>query len=200
KRLNTELYLNNSIIRQPDYDYEMTKEDWEEREEIMKAAKTKEFWAQKPDTTPVHEEHPIMPTQPYQTTEKEQQEMGEMGALMDASDKKFWKEHPPMPEDYGIREQERKPQAVAQQPLLSLYDLFGFSEEERSQITPKKKSKRSVKQAAPVRQLDLFAQPAQNSVSHPIAHTPVEKPVALPIVPRPYEGALADYLKAGSLV
>ncbi len=47
-------------------------------------------------------------------------------------------------------------QTVApQEPLLTLYDLFGFTAEERSQTTPKRRNRR-----APARQPSLFSRPA----------------------------------------
>jgi hypothetical protein len=53
---------------------------------------------------------------------------------------------------------------VEQQPLLTLYDLFGVSEEERKQLNkpPKRKKKPVTRQRKPV-QLNLFSQPAGNN-------------------------------------
>jgi N12 class adenine-specific DNA methylase len=100
---------------------------------------------------------------------------------------------------------EQQPQTVQQEPVMSLYDLFGFSEEERKQLNTKKKGKKKPQstQGKPV-QLNLFAQPAQNTaqtVNRPTSpQTPQPAPPsALPIEPRPYSGALQDFHKQGSL-
>ncbi|GHV49029.1 hypothetical protein FACS1894181_06610 [Bacteroidia bacterium] len=71
--------------------------------------------------------------------------------------------------------------------------MICLSDEERTQIKPKRKGKKATTNT---RQLDLFSQPAQN----PIILKPIEKPTVLPIEPRPYEGALNDSHKQGSLV
>ncbi|MDR2680560.1 MAG: hypothetical protein LBC47_07105 [Tannerella sp.] len=52
---------------------------------------------------------------------------------------------------------------VEQQPLMTLYDLFGFSAEERKQLNTKKKGiKKSVATLRKPVQLNLFAQPQAN--------------------------------------
>jgi len=91
-----------------------------------------------------------------------------------------------------------------QEPLMSLYDLFGFSEEERTQITKKKTGKKA-KQATDRRQLNLFSQPApQTQQNRPQTNphsAPIkEKPAELPLEPRPFAAAVMDFHKQGSLV
>ena len=50
-------------------------------------------------------------------------------------------------------------EAVApQEPLLTLYDLFGFTQQERSQTAPKRKTRRALPRKVP--QPSLFSQPA----------------------------------------
>ena len=48
--------------------------------------------------------------------------------------------------------------AVPQEPLLTLYDLFGFTEQERSQTEPKRRTRRALPRKVP--QPSLFSQPA----------------------------------------
>jgi hypothetical protein len=89
---------------------------------------------------------------------------------------------------------------------MTLYDLFGFSEEERKQLNTTKKGKKKTppSQAKPL-QLNLFSQPVQNTVKNtgspiiPPNPTPVPKPPTLP-APRPYSGVLQEHHKQGSLV
>ncbi|MDR3247020.1 MAG: DNA methylase [Prevotellaceae bacterium] len=54
-----------------------------------------------------------------------------------------------------------------QQPFLSLYDLFGFSEQERSQINKKKSGKNKPIPTKRPQQPDLFSQP-QNTITQKI--------------------------------
>ncbi|GHV49026.1 hypothetical protein FACS1894181_06600 [Bacteroidia bacterium] len=48
-RLNKELFLDNSIIQAPTHSYELTKEDYEDLDEIRKEIKKKDFWTKKPE-------------------------------------------------------------------------------------------------------------------------------------------------------
>ena len=63
-----------------------------------------------------------------------------------------------------------------QEPLLTLYDLFGFSEQERSQTTPKRRNRRAPART-PARQPSLFSQPAP---SEPQPAEPVAEQAAPP--------------------
>jgi hypothetical protein len=118
-----------------------------------------------------------------------QQDWVEFGQYAAQSDHRLMDERPPQPEDFAIvdaTKEEVKPEReqpatsetakgtlfdmnnpaiktappVEQQAILSLYDLFGFSEEERKQLNTKKQKKKkpAPKQGNPV-QLNLFAQP-----------------------------------------
>ena len=52
---------------------------------------------------------------------------------------------------------EAKPQSVTEQPLITLYDLFGFTQEERSQVSkPKKRGRKSKSQAAKPKKLPFM--------------------------------------------
>ncbi|MDR3226349.1 MAG: DNA methylase [Prevotellaceae bacterium] len=84
-----------------------------------------------------------------------------------------------------------------QQPLLSLYDLFGFNQDERRQLNSKQKGNRKTTPAA-THQLDMFSQSSQNSATS--ESLPKEKPLALPIEPRIYNGKLETFYKVGSLL
>lgn len=62
------------------------------------------------------------------------QEMAEIGEMMLESDRRLWEERPPQPEDFGQQEQTPAQTApTSESPILTLYDLFGFTEEERRQ-------------------------------------------------------------------
>ncbi|WP_297607063.1 N-6 DNA methylase [uncultured Alistipes sp.] len=123
-------------------------------------------------------------------------DLAEFGAWTAEKERRIWEAAPPQPEDFGIAEpadtevqatSEPARQSVAepvgslfdvpiepqpeqtvapQEPLLTLYDLFGFSAEERSQTNPKRRNRR-----APARQPSLFSQPApsQTQPAEPVA-------------------------------
>jgi len=85
-----------------------------------------------------------------------------------------------------------------QQPIMSLYDLFGFSEAERNQSKPKTKQ---ITQPIRPLQPNLFSQPQNTSLQTPRpAPVPAPKPPKPPLEPRPYESSLNDWHKQGSLV
>ncbi|MDR0412221.1 MAG: N-6 DNA methylase, partial [Dysgonamonadaceae bacterium] len=87
------------------------------------------------------------------------------------------------------------------QPAMSLYDLFGLSEEERKQLNTTKKRKKSKTESNP-RQLDLFSTPPVNntvsSISPPSPNT-APQPPEQPAEPRPYSGSLHEHHKQGSM-
>ncbi|WP_416993579.1 N-6 DNA methylase [Alistipes ihumii] len=66
--------------------------------------------------------------------------------------------------------------AAPQEPLLTLYDLFGFTEQERSQTTPKRRTRRAKQREA--LQPSLFAQlePAEPQPSEPVVKQAVPTP------------------------
>jgi len=87
------------------------------------------------------------------------------------------------------------------QPILSLYDLFGFSEAERNQSKPKTKTNRITPIPHP-QQLNLFSQPPILTVQPKqplLVTTPVPKPQQLPLEPRSYKGTLNNWHRQGSL-
>lgn len=80
------------------------------------------------------------------------------------------------------------------EPVLSLYDLFGFSQEERTQIKPtsSRKTNTSSRTRKPV-QLSIFS--ASQNLSLKIVQPP-----KLSLESRPFSTELKDYHKVGSLV
>ena len=147
------------------------------------------------------------------------EDLKEIDAAVEAVKKGKWDEfvraRPYITEN--AKEPEEKPQeqsqppkpmlSASQQPVMSLYDLFGFSEEERKQLNTKKKGKKSKSTYNP-QQLNLFSNFQVNHPNSPISPSspnptplpPIQKPQKLPIEPRPYSGALNDWHKQGSLV
>jgi hypothetical protein len=97
---------------------------------------------------------------------------------------------------------------------MSLYGLFGFSEEERKQLNAARKRKKSLPAANP-RQLDLFSQTSDNHANAVKPNTPNPAPV-YPIYderkeeldwqqreqekPRSWSGILQEHHRQGSLV
>jgi hypothetical protein len=130
--------------------------------------------------------------------------------------KKFWaKEEESVAKTQAVQ----PPVNVEQQPVISLYDLFGFSEEERKQLntTGRNKKKSAPKQGKPV-QLNLFSQPQMQpeTVRHNTNTDNSRTHVVYPVFdarkeeleqqrrelekPRPYSGVLQKHHKQGSLV
>jgi hypothetical protein len=114
------------------------------------------------------------------------------------------------------------PVNAEQQPVMSLYDLFGFSEEERKQLnaTGRNKKKPAPKQGKPV-QPNLFSQPQTEAIKNGTNNTnsnsnPTNSVPVYPVFdarkeeleqqrqelekPRPYSGILKEHHKQGSLV
>ncbi|MDH6313064.1 N12 class adenine-specific DNA methylase [Parabacteroides sp. PFB2-10] len=162
-----------------------------------------------------------------QSNSPTEEDLREMGAYFDERDKKFTQEHPPTPEDYGIKEEKAKREESLEvnvsAPIVSLYDLWGFSEEERTQVKPKRGQKRTTTTAQTI-QKDLFGNPVNErqskqikpkAVSTPLKEKPTKEntyPVSDArkeeaqkqweeyMKPRPYSGELKDYHKEGTLV
>jgi len=100
------------------------------------------------------------------------------GREMEEAEKELQNKKSPT-EIFNIQIPEPKPEVnVEQSPLISLYDLFGLTEEERKQTNKKRKGNKSK--------------------SPPPA--PAPKPRENNAGPRPYTGILQDFHKQGSLV
>ena len=109
----------------------------------------------------------------YEPTPEDWREAGE---VMQESERKFREEHPPQPEDYQRHElknepvkKEEKPELAP--PVMDLYDLFNFTQEERrlAQSGQKKKQAgKKARRAAPVSR-NLFNQPAVEKEQKPTA-------------------------------
>ena len=118
----------------------------------------------------------------YEPTPEDWREAGE---VMQESERKFREEHPPQPEDYQRHElksepvkKEEKPEPAP--PVMDLYDLFNFTQEERRLAQSGQKKKQAGKKsrrAAPVSR-NLFNQPAVEKGQKPSA--PPEQETVIP--------------------
>ena len=81
----------------------------------------------------------------------------------------------------------QQPQNSSPEPVLSLYDLFGFSEKERQQLNSKKKDKKKPPSA-------ITGKPFKKEEKQE------QQNIALPIAPRPFSDGLQDFHRQGSLV
>ena len=141
----------------------------------------KEFWSRKSESIAQEQENPVQsvveqsesvkPDNNYQPTQEDIESFAEYAT---ESDRIFFNERQPQPEDYERKKEETtqgqsassnnfrgtlfnmddpaikkepttetKPQSVTQEPLITLYDLFGFTQEERSQVKQPKRRKGS---------------------------------------------------------
>ena len=163
KNLNKELYVNHAITTPKGLnlpEYHPTEQDWQEIGMMVDEAGREA------------REDLRQPENPKELTPED---MEEIDAALEAVRKRKWDEfvaaRPYMtgsaqkPEEKPQTQPEAKPQpaepapAANQQPVMSLYDLFGFSEEERKQLNTQKRGKKkpAPKQGQPV-QLNLFSQ------------------------------------------
>jgi N12 class adenine-specific DNA methylase len=211
KRLNKELYQDNAIQTKVQFTrYQPTKQDWEEMGEMIAATAERdmrEFMNARP------EDYEQKTRKSTHELDWEENSLGfdDLFSIEDFTDiqthskentQQFTEEKDPPAKE----KEKEKPETIRQEPVMSLYDLFGFSEEERKQLNIKKKSKNKAQstQGKSV-QLNLFAQPAQNTAqtvnrpTNPQTPQPTSPP-ALPIKPRPYSGSLQDFHKQGSMV
>jgi N12 class adenine-specific DNA methylase len=79
--------------------------------------------------------------------EKQPEKQTFKGTLFDMDDPAIKKEPTP----------EAKPQPITQEPIITLYDLFGFTQEERSQVAkPKKRGRKPQSQAKPTKELPFM--------------------------------------------
>ena len=118
----------------------------------------------------------------YEPTPEDWREAGE---VMQESERKFRDEHPPQPEDYprgALKSEpvkkEEKPEPAP--PVMDLYDLFNFTQEERRLAQSGQKKKQAGKKArrvAPVSR-NLFNQPAVEKEQKPDA--PPEQETVMP--------------------
>ncbi len=123
-------------------------------------------------------------------------DLAEFGTWATEKERRIWETAPPQPEDFGAAEpadtvvqatSEPVRQAVAepagslfdipattqaaqtvvpQDPLLTLYDLFGFTEQERSQTASKRRNRRASARKQVI-QPSMFAQPALSEPQPP---------------------------------
>lgn len=165
--------------------------------------------------------HVILSNSP---TEEDRQEMA---TYFDEGDKRFFEQHPPTPEDFEEKKDKPKVEESLEinvsAPVMSLYDLWGFSEDERMQVKPKRGQRKAAAKVQPI-QKDLFGntveerqknQPQPKNVPV-VPQEKTEKQTVYPVFdarkeetkrqweeymkPRPYSGVLKAYHKEGTLV
>ena len=142
-------------------------------------------------------------------TELSAEDYEEINAAVEAIKKGKWEEfvaaRPYMnrntetPQDEPLSSKPAPP--AAQEPVISLYDLWNFSEEERKEQHTQKKGKKS-KPTSSSQQLNLFSS-SPISPQSPNSSKPtqlVQKPTELPIEPRPFAASVQDFHRQGSLV
>ena len=105
-----------------------------------------------------------------------EKDLAEFGTWAAEKERQIWDAAPPQPEDFGIADPaaSQPEQTVApQEPLLTLYDLFGFTEQERSQTLPKRRNRRAPTRK-PAGQPSMFDQPAPSEPqpAEPVAEQP----------------------------
>ncbi|MDL2302798.1 N-6 DNA methylase [Dysgonomonas sp. OttesenSCG-928-D17] len=99
-----------------------------------------------------------------------------------------------------IEEKTKTIELNVSQPTMSLYDLFGFSEAERTQIKPTRGKKRTPPPNQKPVQLSLFSNnKEQKKTETQTEQVKVETP-KLSMESRPFAGELESYYKQGSLV
>jgi hypothetical protein len=212
--LNHDLYRKNAVQVQPQY--LPTEQDWREMDEIIAQAEKEQRRQEYRD--PLPEDYAGRLTQ---------EDMDEIDAAVDAVRKGKWDEfaatRPYINGNTGkteVKPQTPKPTPpVEQQPVISLYDLFGFSEEERKQTNTQKRGKKkpASTQGKPV-QFNLFSQPQvqPDTVRHSINADNNRTNVVYPVFdvrkeeldrqrrelekPSPYSGILQEHHRQGSLV
>ncbi|MDR2844302.1 MAG: N-6 DNA methylase, partial [Candidatus Symbiothrix sp.] len=196
KQLNKELYWDNTAqtkLQVPAY--QPTKEDMRDFGAYVEESDKRML-----------DENPPLPEN--ELTEEEYAEMNEILAAIKAGKWEEYNAKNSPQQEKTVIHSTSKP--IEQQPVMSLYDLFGFSEEERRQQNTGKHGKKKTVKTNPA-QLDLFSQPqksvspqtAANKPAHPVFDArkeELDKQWRELQEPRPYSGALAEYHKQGSLV
>jgi N12 class adenine-specific DNA methylase len=172
-RLDTALYqtehspaavFNANTEDSPVTSYELTQEDFEEIEAALKAVREGKW-------------DKFVAARPYINGTTEKVEKANKVQTAQPADKPTLQPAKPQP---AIQ--------MEQQPMLTLYDMFGFDDAERKQLNATKKGKKN-KTAGLPQPLNLFSQAA-----------PAPQAAVLPLEPRSYEGTLFDFHKQGSLV
>jgi len=131
--------VQQSEMVKPDVRYQPTREDYESIAEYMEESDQKLFNERppQPEDYPNKDEKTIQGQPVTPNTFR--------GTLFDMDDPAIKKEPTP----------EAIPQSVTQEPLITLYDLFGFTEEERRQTNKPKRRKKASKEK-PVRELPFM--------------------------------------------
>jgi len=160
------------------YPSEPTEEDWEDIDAGIKALKEDkwdELIAERPWMDINYKKQRIKPDVDENGLTRE--DYKEIDDAVRASKAGKWDEflakHPWF--NGNTQKQEEKPQVKPEapkpaaiqnlQPVMSLYDLFGFSQQERTQINTKKKDKKSKQKPAYPQQLNIFSRPQQKKAT-----------------------------------
>ncbi|MBK5720188.1 N-6 DNA methylase [Dysgonomonas sp. Marseille-P4677] len=102
---------------------------------------------------------------------------------------------PSVPKLEPVPQKQQTIELDVSQSTMSLYDLLGFSQEERTQIKPSRGKKRKVNANQKPVQLSLFSKDKEEKKISPKEEAP-----KLPMELRSYSGELQEYHKQGSLV
>jgi N12 class adenine-specific DNA methylase len=208
RRLNRELYHANAIQTKPQIPiYKPTEQDWQEMDKMREEAEKQSQYKYEPQPEDYNKRitEAELPRKSTAMLDWEENSLGFDDLFSESDLDPFWQaiEDHWFPDEKEFWNKEKETvtkiqDKEEQHPVMSLYDLFGFTEEERKQLNTGKKRKNS-KSAKNHGQLDLFAQPSNPVPNVPIVPKKEAQPPALPIEPRTYSGALQDFHKQGSL-
>jgi hypothetical protein len=226
KHLDRKLYADNSITasgRLNLSEYHPTEQDWREYGEMIENTGKEQL-----------ENLPQPDDYGNRMTAEDMEEIdAALKAVREGKWEEFAKTHPHVngkpekPQEPAAKPSQSPRQSqsvpkVEQQPLMSLYDLFGFTEEERRQLNTTKRGKKKTPpaQVLPV-QPDLFSQPQTEAIKNGTNNTNSNSNTtnSVPVYPvfdarkeeldrqlrelekpRPYSGILQEHHKQGSMV
>ena len=161
------------------------------------------------------------------------EDIRQFGAYTAEKERQLW-DGQPNPEDLGIETDVKKEKTTYQalevnvsDPVISLYDLFGFTQEERTQVKPVKNRKKAPASKGKPVQLSIFSKESSQKTSketsvppprggqeglYPIEDARIaeqkerlrqeqrQEERKRSFEPRPYSGELFEFHKKGSLV
>jgi hypothetical protein len=140
KRLNRELYWDNTIqTRHPIHAYQPTTQDWEEMGKTIEEAERQSRFE-----NPQEEQYGYR-RKSTRELDWEENSLGfdDLFSIEDFADIKS-QENSRKETEPPVKTQAH---SINTEPVMSLYDLFGFSEEERKQLNTKKKGKKKPQSA-----------------------------------------------------
>jgi N12 class adenine-specific DNA methylase len=147
----------------------------------------------------------------YETIEKEREskrQKEELDAFENYMDQVYferepdWQEYEAVEKEREKQEEDRsKPLSITQEPLITLYDLFGFSEAERSQINrPKQKKGNKRKEDPRQTVLDFGEELHKNKLDQEAEAKRREAERQERLKPVPFTAELLKHYREGSLV